>query len=313
MTSINEASYSRIYQHTRDNGTFAIIGSEDKDTGKNRYNELKQLIKEYEKKYGHLGYNRLSGMYQYKLTGKRTIEPSVIIYNIDKKDALSIARQINQESIIWKENNFFGIIDVNGSILDRFKKSTLNFTKALQNGIGSRLRSDQSRTFGYAFEGEKIMKKVNLSESILMNLKESTPSTSDLAKFIEEKVNTLMTTDYTNSKYDLDNNLAVFVGWSDGYDDKDISDEDLYKEESPSWRINAGIKVRNDSDWADYDYLDFPWYPDGEVWDTGVTIDKNTNYEDTARWLLKNYPNIVEAHNNGEILYYSDEERKEDE
>lgn len=152
------------------------------------------------------------------------------------------------------------------------------------------------------------MKKVNLSESILINLKESTASISDLAKFIKEKVNTLMTTNYTNSKYNLDDDLAVYVGWSDGYDTEEILDYDLYKEESPSWRINAGIKVRNDSDWADYDYLDFPWYPDGEVWDTGVTINKNTDYEDVARWLLKNYPNIVEAHKKGEIYYYSSEE-----
>lgn len=114
MNRIDEASYGRIYQHTRDNGTFAIIGSEDKDTHKNRYNELKQLIKKYERRYGHLGYNRLSGTYQYKLTGETTSEKSVIIYGISKKDALSIAKRINQESIIWKENNFFGIIDVKG-------------------------------------------------------------------------------------------------------------------------------------------------------------------------------------------------------
>ena len=124
MNRIDEASYGRIYQHTRDNNTFAIIGSEDKDTHKNRYNELKQLIKKYERRYGHLGYNRLSGTYQYKLTGETTSEKSVIIYGISKKDALSIAKRINQESIIWKENNFFGIIDVKGGVLERFKKST---------------------------------------------------------------------------------------------------------------------------------------------------------------------------------------------
>ena len=167
---IEEASYGRIYQHTRDNGTFAIIGSEDKDTHKSRYDELKSLIKEYEKKYGHLGYNRLSGTYQYQLTGEKVSEKSVIIYDIELKDALSIAKKINQESIIWKENTFFGIIDVQGGVLERFKKSALNFSKAIKNGIGSKLMSDQTRDFGYAFEEVKLMRKNNLSESILTEI-----------------------------------------------------------------------------------------------------------------------------------------------
>lgn len=167
---IEEASYGRIYQHTRDNGTFAIIGSEDKDTHKSRYDELKSLIKEYEKKYGHLGYNRLSGTYQYQLTGEKVSEKSVIIYDIELKDALSIAKKINQESIIWKENTFFGIIDVQGGVLERFKKSALNFSKAIKNGIGSKLMSDQTRDFGYAFEEVKIVKKTNISNNILTEI-----------------------------------------------------------------------------------------------------------------------------------------------
>ena len=73
----------------------------------------------------------------------------------------------------------------------------------------------------------------------------------------------------------------------------------------------TGIKVRNEADWADYDYLNFPWYPDGEVWDTGVTIEKNTNYKEVAEWLLKEYPYIVKAHENGEIYYYSEEEEND--
>lgn len=308
-SSINEASYGRIYQHTRDNGTFAIIGSEDKDTGKNRFNELKQLIKKYERRYGHLGYNRLSGTYQYRLTGETTREPSIIVYRISKKDALSIAKRINQESIIWKENTFFGIIDVKGNILDRFKKSTLNFSKAIKQGIGSRLQSDQSRTFGYAFEGRKVMNRKNLSESIMYSLKESNTNVNNLAKFIEKSVNDLMTTNYTNCKYNLDEDLAVFIGWSDGYDTKDILDNELYKEENPSWRINVGIKVRNDADWADFDYLNYPWYSDGEIWDTGVTINKDEDYVKVAEWELENYPNIVKAHENGEVFYYEEEER----
>lgn len=185
MKELNEASYGRIYQHTKSQGQFAIIGSEDKDTHKNRYSELKLLVKRYERKYGHLGYNKLYGTYQYQLTGRITNEESLIIYGISKKDALSIAQKINQESIIWKDDSFFGILNVKGNILQRFKKSTMNFSKAIKQGIGSRLQSDQSRTFGYAFEGRKIMNKKSLSESISSNLKES--NILDLYNLYDEK------------------------------------------------------------------------------------------------------------------------------
>ena len=153
------------------------------------------------------------------------------------------------------------------------------------------------------------MNKIKLTESIRMNLKESVNDVSKVAKFIEKAVNDLMTTQYTCSKYDLDEDLAIFVGWSDGYD-TETDENDLYKEDSPSWRINVGIKVRNDYDWADFDYLDFPWYSDGEVWDTGVTIYKNTDFNEVADWMLKSYPEIVEAHNKKEIYYYPYEEEE---
>ncbi len=191
MKELSEASYGRIYQHTRDNGTFAIIGSEDKDTHEDRYNELKELIKKYERKYGHLGYNKLSGTYKYQFSNDIANEKSVIIYGINKKDALSIAKQLNQESIIWKENTFFGIINVDGGILKRFLKSTLNFSNAIKQGIGSKLQSDQSRTFGYAFEGGKIMNKKNLSEAIMDKLLVNGTEYKDIYDFAnDETVNT---------------------------------------------------------------------------------------------------------------------------
>jgi hypothetical protein len=40
-------------------------------------------------------------------------------------------------------------------------------------------------------------------------VKASTNSVSELAKFIEKSVNTLLTTDYTNCRYILDDDWAV--------------------------------------------------------------------------------------------------------
>ena len=152
-------------------------------------------------------------------------------------------------------------------------------------------------------------KRIVVHDDLEESASSSTLNVDKIAKFIENSVNTLMEGHYTCCKYDLDEDLAIFVGWSDGYDGEDISEDELYLEKSPTWRINVGIKVRNDYDWTDFDYLDFPWYPDtGEVWDTGVTINKDEDYNQVADWMVKSYPEIVESHNKGEIVYYSDEE-----
>ena len=96
MKRINEASYSRIYQHAKDSGTFAIIGSEDKDTHQDRYNELKQLVKTYEHNYEHLGYNRLAGTYKYQDKDEVANEKSLIIYGISKEDAKKLILEIKE-------------------------------------------------------------------------------------------------------------------------------------------------------------------------------------------------------------------------
>ena len=151
-------------------------------------------------------------------------------------------------------------------------------------------------------------KRIVVHDDLEESASSSNLNVDKVAKFIEDSVNTLMEGYYTCCKYNLDENLAIFVGWSDGYDDKDISDNELYRRETPTYRINVGIKVRNDGDWALYDYLDFPWDPDtGDVWDTGVTINKDEDYKSVAEWELENYPEIVESHNEGKTKYHQDD------
>ena len=40
---IDEGGLSRLYNHIKDQDTFAVIGSQDKDTGEDRSNELYQF------------------------------------------------------------------------------------------------------------------------------------------------------------------------------------------------------------------------------------------------------------------------------
>ena len=157
---LNEASYSRIYQHTQDDSTFAIIGSEDKDTGANRKRELYDLLRKYKEKTGlRLGFNQAKGVYTYQdgnQEKKVAQEDSLIIYDIDKQGALNIADAINQESIVWKDPSFFGILYTNGTVMTEFDNqagNNMNFTGAESAGFGTRLNNDNISNLGFKFEG----------------------------------------------------------------------------------------------------------------------------------------------------------------
>ncbi len=171
-TNLTESSYSRIYSHTKDDSTFAIIGSEDKDTKKNRYKELKELIKGVMVTNPGIGYNKVKGSYTYKLTGETTFEKGLMVYNISKEDALKIAERLNQESIVWKEPGFFGVIELDGTVLDQFDDDgviDMNFNKSKEAGFGTRLQKDNTNPnteLGFVFEGEERRMK-NISNTIL--------------------------------------------------------------------------------------------------------------------------------------------------
>ena len=163
INRLSEASYSRIYQHTQDDSTFAIIGSEDKDTGKNRKRELYDLLKNYKDKSGlRLGFNQAKGVYTYQDNNqekKVAQEDSLIIYDIDKQGALDIANALNQESIVWKDADFFGILYTDGSVMTEFDNqagNNMNFSNAEQSGFGTKLNNDKVSNLGFKFEGSII-------------------------------------------------------------------------------------------------------------------------------------------------------------
>ena len=71
----------------------------------------------------------------------------------------------------------------------------------------------------------------------------------------------------------LSEDLVLAVGWSDGYD---MADNDIIKSEEGQkqygdwtcgYAVNAAIKVRNDADCSDFDFLNYPSYKDRECWE----------------------------------------------
>ena len=115
---LNEGGLSRILTHLKDGVNFAIIGTRDKDTHKDRSNELSfdlgALKNALRDKGITIGWKELVGRYTYE-NGEVDDETSYIIYNIPKEDALKLASSINQESIIWKDNDFFGFLGMDGT------------------------------------------------------------------------------------------------------------------------------------------------------------------------------------------------------
>ena len=129
---------------------------------------------------------------------------------------------------------------------------------------------------------------------------------ADLAQFIKGAVRTLQTSDATNTRYILDENLAVYVGWS--YNDGEASEYGI-PDDSGEYVIYAGVKLRNDSYWADYDWLDYPYDKEtGDVWDNGLYIAPNEDYDYLARELSKVYQEILQEVASGHDLGYGVDE-----
>lgn len=125
---------------------------------------------------------------------------------------------------------------------------------------------------------------------------------ADLAQFIKNAVRTLQTSDATNTRYTLDENLAVYVGWS--YDDGGSMGYGI-PDDSGEYVIYAGVKLRNDSYWADYDWLDYPYDKEtGDVWDNGSYIAPDEDYDYLARELSKTYQEILKEVASGHDLGY---------
>ena len=93
-----------------------------------------------------------------------------------------------------------------------------------------------------------------------------------IATFIKESVEWLVAEQQGCCRYKLDDRLAIFIGWSAGYG-KDKRDDVIQAKDDPDWGINVGLKVWTSDDmWTDYDWINFPYYENGDVLDMGMTV-----------------------------------------
>ena len=140
-----------------------------------------------------------------------------------------------------------------------------------------------------------------------------------VANFIKESVDLLTIEDYGCCRYILNDKLALYVGWLDGFD---MSDEDIIKAQSGrsdpttnpytkhtwvcGYALVCGVKVRNDIDWCDYEYLNSPIYNDdtGDVFNSEHTLESNMtirDYRRYAKYILEDYVDIVNGLTSGKL------------
>ena len=132
-------------------------------------------------------------------------------------------------------------------------------------------------------------------------IKAATNSASDLAKFIKESVDNLLAGTATNNQYKLDNDWAVYVGWSEGFDENDESV--IHDDKYPEWAICTKIATIHEAVWADYDFCDMPYNEKtGDVWDTDMAISPEESYPNTAAWLLDEYNELIRQIESGEFV-----------
>lgn len=125
---------------------------------------------------------------------------------------------------------------------------------------------------------------------------------SELARRIKSAVKWLSKQDEGCVTIKLDDRLAVCVGWQDGF----IPDDNrcIHSRNDEDWCIVSGIKVWTSDDVrTDYQFINYPYYKDGDVYDVDISIKPNQNYNQLAKWFMKCYRELQDYYisENGQI------------
>lgn len=128
--------------------------------------------------------------------------------------------------------------------------------------------------------------------------------TKQLSQWLKESVNWLIDHQEGCGTYKLDDHLAVCVGWSGGYSNE--PDESVIQAtDDLTYAVTVAIKVWTSDDMrTDLDYINAPYYKNGDVVDIEVSISKNENYDKLAEYFLKEYEGLkdLEIRDDGLII-----------
>ena len=125
----------------------------------------------------------------------------------------------------------------------------------------------------------------------------------EIAKFIKNAVKELSSTDRSSTYYlQLDDDFAIYVGWSGGFEPDD-TDDYFHSKSQPEYCLCAKVAEWNPFD-IDYEWMYMPWDVEtDEVWDNETTLSINGNYHLDAKWLNKEYRAMRKALKEGKITF----------
>lgn len=128
--------------------------------------------------------------------------------------------------------------------------------------------------------------------------------TKQLSQWLKDTVNWLIDHQEGCGTYKLDDHLAVCVGWSDGYSNE--PDENLIQAiDNLTFTITAAIKVWTSDDMrTDLDYINAPYYKNGDVVDISIPISEDEDFDELAEGFLIQYERIkdLEIRDDGLII-----------
>lgn len=116
----------------------------------------------------------------------------------------------------------------------------------------------------------------------------------NVAKWLKDSTDWLINHQEGCCTLKLDDRLAICVGWSDGFGDEPRKDI-IQAINDLDYAVVAGIKVWTSDDLrTDYDWINFPYCKDGDVYDDTYAIAKDENFDWLANALITDYEVLEE-------------------
>lgn len=125
----------------------------------------------------------------------------------------------------------------------------------------------------------------------------------NVAKWLKESTDWLIDNQSGCCTLKLDDHLAICVGWSAGYGDEE-RDDVIQAKDDRDYAINAGIKVWTSDDLrTDFDFINFPYKENGDVYDDAISLSKNEDFNWLAEALITDYEVLegLEIDKDGEV------------
>lgn len=113
-----------------------------------------------------------------------------------------------------------------------------------------------------------------------------------IKNYLVESVKSLKELDLGCCTYKLDDRLAICVGWEPGFGEEE-RDDVIQSESNLDYAIVAAIKVWTSDDMrTDLEYINSPYYKDGDVLDYDLSIEPDDDYDNMAEYFLDRYDEI---------------------